>query len=397
MSATAKPEPVTVGPLTVYPERPPTPREPEWWWRGYTCIDGRKDKPVFGRGDRETISKAARVWVHDHVDAPESASAPVATGYTVRDVCELWLGRKAAERDAGQIKQRSYLAYQASVRRLISRKRAGTIGDLKVDPLQETEIEEYALARKAAGHAPKTINDDVSVLMMAIGYARRKRWTTCPDLRPRPLKAAPKRPTRTPTREEIVALIDVLPERYGLLIWLMYATGARIGEIAHLEWSDVSGSTVTLGLHQGAEKTGARTVPLPPEVVARLREWRARPAEPRRQGFKPIDPATAARWVIGVKPVSSISRTLKLLRPATVAVAERLGLDPTAARWTSHAIRRWAVDEAGRVGMEPAAAASQFGHSPEMMVRRYRRPGLADRERVVVGAQLGAVATYRRV
>lgn len=65
-------------------------------------------------------------------------------------------------------------------------------------------------------------------------------------------------------------------------------------------------------------------------------------------------------------------------------------------RFTSHAIRRWAVDEAGRAGMELAAAASQFGHSPAEMMRTYRRPDLDDRRKVVAGARLGAVLPFRR-
>ena len=389
-----KPDPIVVGPLTVYPEREPTEKDARWWWRGYTCIKGDKRKPVFGRGSPADIEPLARVWVHENIDRP--ADKPdLSKGYTVRDAAELWLGRKASEMEADQITARSLLAYTASVRRLISRKREGTIGDLVLDALEETAIEDYALARAAAGHAPKTVNDDVSVLQMVLKYARQKRWTTCPLLSPKPLAPRPKRPTRTPTREEILALIEELPPRYGLLIWLMYATGSRVGEIAALEWADCRLGPMpylSLGRHAGAAKTGEREVPIGDEVAEALRTWRDRTEDPKGQGRRQMPLDIRARWVLGVQPVTAVSRTMKLLPAACARVAARLGL--AEGRFTSHAIRRWATDEMGRSDVEPATGASVQGHSAAEAARRYRRPSLDDKRRAVERARLGAVLPF---
>ena len=388
-----KPDPITVGPLTVYPEREPTERDARFWWRGYTCIKGDKSKPTFGRGTPAEIEAAALRWVADNLTGKPAAQ--VSAGYTIRDAAELWRGMKTTEAEAGEIAPRSLLAYKASVRRLISRKREGTIGDLLLDTLEEDEIRNYALARAAVGHAPKTVNDDVAVLAMVLRYARRKRWTTCPELAPKPLRAVPKRPTRTPTREEILTLIGVLPRRYSLLVWLMYATGARIGEIAHLEWADVhlDAGYLVLGRHVGAAKTGEREVPIESEVVEELRRWQARTEDPPGQGRQKVPEITRARWVIGVSPQHAINRLGKTLPAACAKVAALLQIGE--GRFTSHAIRRWATDEMGRSGVEPATGASLQGHSAVEAARRYRRPTLDDKRAAGSRARLGAVLAFK--
>ncbi len=379
------PEPITVGALTVHAEREPTRRDPHWWWRGYATIDGKREKPVFGRGARADIERAAVKWMHERA----TTKRPISAGYTVRDLVTLWLGRKETEAEAGEIAARSLQAYTASAVRLISRKRPGTLGDLLADELDADRIEEYALARKIAGHAPKTINDDVSVLLMALRYGRRKKWTTT-DPAPKPLRAEPRRPTRTPTREEILLVMAALPARFRLMLWLQYATGARIGEIAALEWADVDleRGQATLGLHVGAAKTGPRVVPLPAELVAELRTWRTRTTEPKGRGFRSIPADVLERWVLGVTPLSSVSSMMKHIRRATK--------DLPGGRITSHAIRRWCTDEMGRAGVELATAASQLGHDPRTMLTDYRQPDLDDRRKGAIAAQLGAVLAFRR-
>lgn len=379
------PEPIVVGLLTVHPEREPTRRDPSWWWRGYATISGERHKPTFGRGARADIERAAIQWMHDRA----TSSPRESKGYTVRDICELWLGRKTTEAEAGEIAPRSLLVYTAAVRRLISAKREGTLGDLLADGLDDDRVELYALARRAAGHAPKTINTDVSVLVMAFRYGRRKKWTTT-ELAPKPVKAEARRPTRTPTREEILTVMAALPPRYRLMLWLQYATGARVGEIAHLEWADIDLETreATLGLHVGAAKTGARVVTLPAELIAELQVWRARTEEPKGRGFRSVPVDLRERWVLGVTPTSAVSRMMKLLPKACTALPK--------GRITSHAIRRWVADELGRSGAEAATAASQLGHDPAMMLSTYRQPDAADRRKAVEGAQLGAVLAFRR-
>ena len=57
---------------------------------------------------------------------------------------------------------------------------------------------------------------------------------------------------------------------HRLAVLLMWATGARPGEVCAATWGDLSGDLLTLGNHDDARKTGARRVPLPPPVLAAL-------------------------------------------------------------------------------------------------------------------------------
>jgi integrase len=390
-----KPDPIEVEPMTVYPEKPPIASDPRWGWRGYSCVKGVKDKHSFGRGTREEILAATQAYVATPKKPTPKPSSPVRT---CRDLCELWLGAQEERREGDGIAPRTFLSYTASVTRLVSSKREEHIGDILLADVTDGTLEDYARRRAKGGErtkagAPKTINDDCRVFLMAWKHGRRRKWCH-EDIEYTPLKARPVRSKRTPSRAEILAIMSVLPERYALLIWLMYATGARVGEIANLEWRDcdLEAGVLSLGLHTGAEKTGARDVPIEPEVVARLIAWRDEPRKIQRGA--PPPPDVRERFVLGVTPNTSVSRMMKLLRKACDTVAAANQVDPSAARITSHAIRRWAVDEMGRSSIEPASAASVTGHSPMEMWKSYRQPTLDDRRRAVSGARLGAVLDF---
>ena len=284
--------------LKVKPERPPIASDPRWWWRGSYYVERATKHIPIGRATREEALKMAAAAVAKGKPREAPAASSTAPVRTVRDLCETWLGHQEGRREAAQIAPRSYLAYKASVTRLVSSKRTPTLGDHITADLSDAQIEDYAIERarpkmtpagEVPGGAPKTINDDVAVLLMAWRWGRKRGYAPYRDLEPTPLKPRPVRPTRTPDREELLRLIPHLPARYALLVHLMHATGARIGEIAHLEWADcdLDAGVLTLGIHSGACKTGARDVPIEPEVVAALLTWRARPPEKRRRGPAP--------------------------------------------------------------------------------------------------------------
>lgn len=390
------PGPIYVDPLTCKAERPPTARDARWWWRGSYTASGKTRHVTLGRGTEAEIRERAFAVVRSGLSKEPRPAAPGTLVRTVRDVCDFWLGHQETRLEAKELAPRSLLCYRASVRRLVKADQPHQLGDLLVGDLDEGRIEDYALARAKDGGAPKTINDDVSALMMAWKWCRRRKLIVAGELFPKPLKPRAVRPTRTPSREEVVALIRYFErtgrDRYALLVHLQYATGARVGEIAAMEWADVDldAGVLRLGIHEGFRKTGERLVPVVDEVVARMRAWRERPPERPFWG-RVAEAGARERWVLGVAPVSSVSRLGKYLPDACVAIAQDLGLDPAASRVTSHAFRRWAVDEMGREGVEPAAAASTFGHSVDEMHESYRRPDLEDRRAAVSRARLGVL------
>ena len=388
-----KPEPFRVEWLTVHPERPPIASDPRWWWRGSFYVERETKHVPIGRATREEAGRLAAEVVAKGKPAGAPAAEAMPAVRTVRDLVEAWVAHQLARSEAHDIAPRSYLAYKASATRLVSSKRTPTLGDVPTADLSEAEVEAYMLARArdradgSRGDAHKTINDDVSVLLMAWKWGRVRGRRYCPavDLDIHWLKPRPVRTRVTPTRDHLEALIPHLRPRYALLVSLMSAAGARIGEIAALEWADVDleAGTMWLGRHEGATKTGARETPIEPEIVDLLRDWYARPPERPPRGAAPSE-AIRGRWVLGVQPVTAVSLFVSRYLPPACAAA---GLE----RFTSHGIRRWATDEMGRSDVEPATGASLQGHSAAEAARRYRVPTLADKRVAVRRARLGVV------
>jgi len=393
MRAPAKPEPFRVEWLTVHPERPPIASDPRWWWRGSYYVERETRHAPIGRATREEAGRLAAAVVAGGRPAARPAAASLPAVRTVRDLVEAWVAHQLARAEAGDIAPRSYTAYKASATRLVSSKRTHHLGDLVAADLSEAEVEAYMLARArpkpdgTRGDAHKTVNDDVSVLLMAWkwGRVRGRRYVPAVDLDIHWLRASPVRARVTPTREHLEALIPHLRPRYALLVSLMSAVGARIGEIAALEWADVDleAGVVTLGRHEGASKTGVREAPIEPEIVELLRDWYARPPESPLRGAAPSE-AIRGRWVLGVQPVTAVSLFVSRYLPPACAAAK-------IERFTSHGIRRWATDEMGRADVEPATGASLQGHSAAEAARRYRQPTLADKRVAVRRARLGVV------
>jgi integrase len=87
-----------------------------------------------------------------------------------------------------------------------------------------------------------------------------------------------------PTNDEIRAIVEHLKGRWRPLLLTAIFTGLRASELRGLRWSDVDLKKGELHVRQRADRynvigapkshSGERTVPLPPSVVAALREWR---------------------------------------------------------------------------------------------------------------------------
>lgn len=136
-----------------------------------------------------------------------------------------------------------------------------------------------------------------------------------------------KKEARFLTTQELAKVFECLenePLRWKLIVNLIALTGARRGEIAGLQWSDVNfnDSTITIrhslnytadkGIFLDSTKTRARrTVKIPPEVVSLLRQYRAEQSQYilsccgqyDNQGFlftqpdgKPSNPETITSW-----------------------------------------------------------------------------------------------------
>jgi integrase len=146
---------------------------------------------------------------------------------------------------------------------------------------------------------------------------------------------------------------------------LLYATGARLGEVSGLLWRDVD---LADGWVSVSGKTGPHDVPLTPEVVDVLRRLPGR------------DPDATVCGVRATHVWNNLSRRL-------LDACKAVGVQP----FTPQGLRRFAVDEMARSGVDIGAACAVTGHSPRVMLTYYRTATTDDRRRAVAAARLGSL------
>ena len=103
-----------------------------------------------------------------------------------------------------------------------------------------------------------------------------------PDLYDLPLLKTPKKLPVVLSPEEVTQLIEAAPNLlYRTMLLLLYATGLRRAELAHLKVSDIDSSLMLIHVQQG-KGSRDRELPLTQKVLDALREyWRAAKIKPR--------------------------------------------------------------------------------------------------------------------
>ncbi len=285
---------------------------------------------------------------------------------TVRDLLEAYLKAQQARTDL------SPSTVQAQIRcaRRITGSSERSLPPLPIASVLVSRLRGPALVLTqdllAQRYAPATVSRSLQVVCAAWRWARERGFVPDRALDPvRPLRPRAVYSRYTPSPGEVIAILGYLQrwpwaQRAVRLLW---ATGARRGEIASLTWDqiDLVGGRIEL-----RGKTGTRTVPLHPTVIAELATW------PRE------------RELVTGASEATIRGTLALrIRTA----CEALGLPP----WSPHGLRRAAVGRLYRAHVEVGAAAALLGHSPEVALRHYRQVADEDLREAVCASGLGVV------
>jgi integrase len=290
---------------------------------------------------------------------PLPRQAPVDT---VRDLLEYFVAR---QEDRGDI--------AADTKR--NAKRAGiwltkTIGLVRLDRLSVSDLEYHKDVRmrermtdkwnRDRGTAsPVTIAFELRLLSQAWAWGRAIGLAPNRDVPTITFPVKPKRDKRTPSPADVAAAIAVMRPRYRLVVTLMWCTGARVGEVLALRWEDVD---LELGLVELDGKTGPRTVPL---------------AKPALELLKSVPEGARQGPLLGVARASVTSAIVDACDAAKVK------------RWSPHGLRRLAVDEMQRAGVDVGTAAAVTGHTAVTMLRFYRQPTATDKALAVKMARLG--------
>jgi integrase/recombinase XerD len=124
-----------------------------------------------------------------------------------------------------------------------------------------------------------TVENNISALRFLYKKTLKRRDLDFDDL---PLLKKPKKLPVILSPEEVTQLIEAAPNLlYRTLLILLYATGLRRSEVAHLKVSDIDRSLMLIHVQQG-KGARDRKLPLTEKVYEALREyWRAAKIKPR--------------------------------------------------------------------------------------------------------------------
>jgi integrase len=112
-----------------------------------------------------------------------------------------------------------------------------------------------------------------------------KAYTTFKGLKwKKPKCIVPNEEPFLPTDEETTQLISGCSKRVSTLLQLLKETGARIGEIALLEWTDLDFKAKTIRINRPEKNSNARTLKLSDKMIAMLN------ALPKRKDNKLFNP-----------------------------------------------------------------------------------------------------------
>lgn len=336
-----------------------------WYWRAERYDPATRKRATAWTG-WASVADAERIGAQFVVEAREPvAPADLAGLHTVRDLLEAWVGHVSTVGGRrGPLKPSSVRIYTYAARHLVA-----VLGPIRVDRLRRHHVEDYRDRRLRAGAAPWTVSNEVKALRIAFGWLADRSPVALPPFPKVAVKTRCVGNRYTPTRHDVRRVAVELDGWARVALVLLYATGARPGEVRDLVWDRVDLEARTLLLDG---KTGSREVPVSSEVCGILAAWRD--SSDSRPG------AT----LLGVT-VSSFNSYFgpRLLRRA----CERAGVPV----FTPYGLRRAAVDAMARAGVDVATAAAVTGHSPEVMLRHYRQVSGDDKRRAVEAAQLGSL------
>lgn len=252
-----------------------------------------EEAALKGSQGRLTISAARSVMS----DLTERFTGSKLESVSVRALLDGWLANKRTG-----LAKRSLTRYELVVRDFL--KALGARAEIPVEHLQEADVVAFRDVEARASKGPHTINLNVKVIRSALETARKRGLITHnPAAGVERIEGASIQ--REPfTLEEVQRLIAAAPdvEWRGMILLGLY-TGGRIGDLAHLIWSNVDMERGSISfVPEKTKKNGkAVMVPLHPSLAEFLRGL-ARSGD----ALAPIFPKLARKNVSGEHGLSRV-------------------------------------------------------------------------------------------
>jgi integrase len=293
----------------------------------------------------------------------ETAQAP-AQVLTVCDLLEVWMAVDQVRQD---IRKATKIHRMAVAKRLVRE-----LGSVHLARLNLGVLEDYKNRMLRSGLATGTIIQDKKVLSKAWEHARQMGWVPDRALPRLAIQHTPVLAKYTPTPFEVDQVAGPMDGAQRVLFLLLAATGCRIGEGAGLTWERVdldAGWLTVIG-----KKPEPRDVPIGPGLHELLTAYR--------------EEGSGTGPVFGSAIVASRA-TRHSMHKAQVK------LEIT--HFSFNGLRRLAVDEMQRAGVDVGTAAALTGHSPTVMLVHYRQATRADLRAALRRSGLGAKRTTGQI
>ena len=323
-----------------------------WYWRARSGADRETIWTGWATRD-EAMREGAKLLMKPAADLAVTR----ATLRKVGDVVRSWLDAQDANLDIRPSTRKNCHKYARHLLRLLA--------GLPIEALKRGPLEDYRTKRLVEKAAPRTIRQELR--------AMRSAWKRACELRLIPNRALPDVSIkvrdyvlnhRTPTEQEVMAILPFMIPEEALALQLLTATGARLNEIMKLPRKAIDLGTRVLKLDG---KTGPREFPLTEDLEALLAG--------RLDG--------SDRLVLNMPQGHPDQR----MRNAITRACEKAGVAP----FTPHGLRRLAVDRMARSGVEVATAASLTGHNPIVMLNDYRQVRPEELLEAMIRAEVDAV------
>jgi integrase len=336
--------------------------EKEAWVVAYSVFDGEK----YTRHIETFQKKKDADAYHDKVraDVREGRHTAPSKSPTVREAADQWIKRAEADGcERSTIKNYRECAALHIVPRL---------GAIKLASLTPNRIEKFRDDLLASGASRTMARKALSGLKSLLKVA--KYAHVAADVKIAPNKRAGKLEVGRdiPTPGEIKRLVEAAKDnRKRALLLTAALTGLRASELRGLRWKDVDLKADELHVRQRADRyntigmpkseSGTRSVPLAPELLAALKEWKL--ACPKGE-LDLVFPTSTGRIEHHKNMLRSLERVMK-----AAGVVTKNGTPKYALHAFRHFFASWCINPKERGGREMSAKVVQqlLGHSSIVM------------------------------
>ena len=346
-----RPGAVKVAPYTAHCRRGPRAADGRWYWQ---IVYHQKKQHTAGSGWFSIQEVTAHMRT---MPVEPTTSGPQSDILTVEDLLAHWIHWQRNVRkhwtQASQegVKPSTVDNYMRAAIRIDR-----VAGDLRLTQVTSGTLKDVQ-SRLLESYASSTTYETMNCLAIAWKWGRDRGHI---GAMPGVALVKPKYDrytNRMPTPEEIESVLRIVARSSAtwrpLFVELLWATGARPGAIAGIEWSDLDWKqeTVTLGV-----KTGPRTIPLSPGTMRLLRRWRQSQIDAGKN--------VISGGIFGIKRSGAYQGAYKAL----VKACEELGIP----RFTAKGFRCLASTVLiGEHRVSPIEYEALMGHSYEMGLRTY--------------------------